>query len=56
MDFMSIAFFTIQILVVVTIIYFILSRLDNISKSNYHRNELLKGILDELKRQNENKN
>jgi len=55
MDFMSIAILTIQILVVVTIIYFILSRLDNISKSNDHRNEILKGIYDELKRQNENK-
>ena len=55
MDFMSTAILTIQILVVVTIIYFILSRLDNISKSNYQRNEILKGIYDELKRQNENK-
>lgn len=55
MGFMSIAILTIQILVVVTIIYFVLSRLDNISKSNYQRNEILKGIYDELRRGNGDK-
>jgi heme exporter protein D len=42
----------IYVLVIVGLLYLFFKILDGIRKSNYERNDILRGIHDELKRQN----